>query len=848
MSQSVGVILCLSYIMGLLLTVVPWGGSAFLALGVGATFVLPRLCRKIYLNLKRRSNQEDNQESIDSPILLFLSFPKWLWLIAGIVGFIASIYLQIRTPQPAENDISKLINANGNNEEIVVTVRGEITSTPRLTRSGKSQLWLKAVEVSELNGSKGAAEVNRPVSGQLYVTLPLLQATGLYPGDAIELTGTLYKPQPPSNPGAFDFRAYLAREGAFAGFKGRQFNPIPRTPSKWSWWVLRRRIVRSQVLALDIPEGPLVSAIALGKQAVDLPYDIRDNFVQVGLAHAIAASGTQVSMVLALVIGLTRRFSPKIQFSCGVLSLLLLVGLTGLEPSVSRAALMGFGTLFALVIRRKVKPIGLLLFAATILLLFNPLWIWDLGFQLSFLATLGLLVTSPTITKWLDWLPPAISSIIAVPIAASVWVLPLQLYIFNVVSPYSILVNIITAPLLWVVSIGGMISALAALILPSAGSGIASLLHYPAQGLIEIADYFAKLPGNSVAVGALSELQLIGLYGIIGLVWFGAIWQEGIKKKEEERRKQEKLTRKREERKRKREERNSKKEESRNKKENRSNHTQSRSLFSYFSWLVLPLAILVAIGIIVIPAWQNQANLFQVTVLATSGEKILAIQDRGKVILVNSGDENTVKFTVLPFLQEHGINKINFAIAANSHLGLSGGWQKLLERLPIQTFYDNPAPQPDYYTTNQGFLSAIQARQGVYLPWQVNHQINLESTQLQLIDADAPVIQLIIGGKAWLLIGNIEPETQKRLVNQGSFGDIEVLWWSGEFLSAELLQRIKPEVAIASANIIDPETIDRLSQAGIQVFSTGRDGALIWTPAEGFKTTLDSDGADTSLL
>jgi competence protein ComEC len=834
MNQSVGIILCLSYIMGLLITVVPWGGSLILALGVGATFALPRLFRKFYLNSKRKLNQEDHQEPINNPILFLLTFPKWLWLIAGIVGFLASIYLQVRTPQPTENDISKLITANGNNEEIVVTVRGEIASTPRLTRSGRSQFWLKTIEVSEINGSKGAAKVNSPVSGELYVTVPLLQATGLYPGDAIEVTGTLYKPQPPSNPGAFDFRTYLAREGAFAGFKGRQLNAIPQTPSKWGWWALRRRIVRSQVLALDIPEGPLVSAIALGKQAVDLPYDIRDNFVQVGLAHAIAASGTQVSMVLALVISLTRRFSQKIQFSCGVLSLLLLVGLTGLEPSVSRATLMGFGTLFALVIQRQVKPIGLLLLAATILLLFNPLWIWDLGFELSFLATLGLLVTAPTITKWLDWLPPAISSIIAVPIAASVWVLPLQLYIFNVVSPYSILVNIITAPLLWVISIGGMISALAALIWSSAGSAIASWLHYPAQGLIEIAEYFAKLPGNSLAVGALSELQLIALYGIIGLVCFWGIWQEQRRKKAEERRKREEGKRKRTHRSRKR--------------EKEKNHNLSKSLFGYFSLPILPLAMFVAVGIIVIPAWQTQANLFQVTVLATAGEQVLVIQDRGKVILVNSGDENTVKFTVLPFLQEHGINKINFAIAANSHLGLSSGWPKLLERLPIQTFYDNPAPQPDYYTKNQPFLSAMQARQGVYLPWQVNYQIDLESAQLQLIDAEAPAIQLIIGGKTWLLVGNIEPEAQKRLAATGNFSDVEVLWWSGSSLNAELLQRIKPKIAIASANIINPETIDRLSQAGIRIFWTGRDGALIWTPARGFKTTLDSDGADSNLI
>jgi len=479
---------------------------------------------------------------------------------------------------------------------------------------------------------------------------------------------------------------------------------------------------------------------------------------------------------------------------------------------------MGFGTLLALVIQRQVKPLSLLLLAATILLVINPLWIWDLGFQLSFLATLGLLVTSPALMRWLDWLPPAIASIIAVPIACSVWVLPLQLYIFNVVSPYSILVNIITAPLLWIVSIGGMISALAALILPTAGSGLASLLHYPAKGLIATAQYFSQLPGNSVAVGALSELQLIALYGIIGAVWFFESRKEAGKSHKKEARKRKKGAEK------------------------------ISPAPRPFAPLILPFAILAAIGIVVIPAWQTQTSLFQATVLATSGEPVLVLQDRGQVTLVNSGDENTVKFTVLPFLQQQGINQIDFAIAANSYLGLSGGWSKLLERLPIKTFYDNPAPQQNYYTTNQPFLAAMQTRHGVYSPLQINNTINMGSAQLQLINAEAPVVQLVIGGQTWLLIGDLEPQAQKRLVATGNLRAAQVLWWSGETLTAELLQVVKPQFAIASANSLDPDAAARLHQANTQIFWTGRDGALLWTPAGGFKTTLDSDGADTSFL
>src|SRR6476469_6479840 len=861
MNQATGVIFCLAYILGLISTAVSWGRYAILALGIAVAIALPKLLRKytknsVKVTKKRRSRQKEN--ALEAPLdareelslLEMLPRAKWVWAVAGLVAFLASVYFAVRSPQPAIDDISKLIPAGGNTQEVAVTVRGRVVSTPRLTRSGRSQFWLETDLVSEINGGEGGVVVNRPVSGKLYVTVPLLQATGLYADNTIAVVGSLYKPQPPSNPGAFDFQEYLAREGAFAGLKGRQidwtrekaiadvnrvnnqedafFEPSGMQPSKIQ--AMRQRIVRSQLSQLNVPEGPLIGAIALGKQAVDLPYNIRDYFVQAGLAHAIAASGTQVSMVLALVLALTRRFSKQLQFCFGVGALFLLVALTGFEPSVCRAALMGFGTLFALVLNRQVKPLGLLLIAATILLLVNPLWIWDLGFQLSFLATLGLIVTTPPLMAKLDWMPPAIASIVVVPIAASIWVLPLLLYVFSVVSPYSILVNIIAAPLLWILSIGGMVSALAGLIFPPAGSVLAQLLDYPAKGLIAIAEYFSQLPGNSVAVGQVSVFQLIALYSLICWVWIG-----GRRKKEEGRRNKE-------------EGRGNKEEGRGNKEEGRRNKGKSRviSLPSFSSSWILPLAVVAGISIIVLPAWHVQSSLFQVTLLATSGDPVLVIQDRGKVALINSGDENTVRFTVLPFLQQQGVNSVNFAIATHGHLGLSSGWGKLLERLPIKTFYDNPAPKQIHRGSNQEFMTAVQSRQGVYFPLETNSTVDLGSMRLQLVNAEIPVVELLVGNRTWLLVGEMTPEAQKKLAATGTLKPAQELWWSGKTLTAELLGAVGPQVAIASADEIDPETAAQLRQSKTQIFWTGRDGALQWTPAGGFKTTLESEENQTS--
>jgi competence protein ComEC len=272
------------------------------------------------------------------------------------------------------------------------------------------------------------------------------------------------------------------------------------------------------------------------------------------------------------------------------------------------------------------------------------------------------------------------------------------------------------------------------------------------------------------------------------------------------------------------------------------------SLPMFSSAAILPLAIVAGIGIIVLPAWHSQASLFQVTLLATPREPVLVIQERGKVALINSGDENTVRFIVLPFLQQQGVNSVNSAIATHPHLGLNAGWGKLLERLPIKAFYDNNVSTQIDSGSHQELMTAVQSRQGVYFPLETNSTINLGSVRLQFVNAEIPVVELMVGEETWLMLGEIAPEAQKKLVATGTLKPAQVLWWSGKMLTPELLTAVGPKVAIASADEIDPETAAQLQKTKTQIFWTGRDGALLWTPPGGFKTTLESEENQTSFL
>jgi competence protein ComEC len=445
----------------------------------------------------------------------------------------------------------------------------------------------------------------------------------------VSISGWLYEPQAPQNPSGFSFREYLAKQGIFAGLKGYVVDWDTATASsEWGWWQLRDRIVRTQVQRLGVPNGTVVSAMVLGRRAVDLPYDVRDRFIEVGLAHALAASGFHVSLILGAVLGVGRFWSDRSKFALGSLTLLLYVGLVGPQPSVLRAALMGFAGLLGLVAGRRVNPLGVLLLAATLLLLVNPRWIADLGFQLSFLATLGLFVTVPALQERLDWLPSTLTPLLAVPVAAILWTLPLQLYNFGQIPTYSLLANVLAAPLLSLVTLGGFFSAIAALLYPPLGSLIAWGLDYPVRLLLALVDGVAALPHGAIAVRPLDLWQLGFLYALIAALW----WWYAHRKP--------------------------------------------------FTWTTLG-AIFLAAAVVLLPAAYAKANLLRVTILAAETPEIL-LQQGWRTTAIHSGEADVTRYGVLPFLQQEGVNRLDAVVATDS---FGQGWPLLEEEVSPRQVY-----------------------------------------------------------------------------------------------------------------------------------------------------------------
>ena len=742
MSSISVVVWCLAYIVGLLMTAVPFGGAIGFICGVICAIVLPRL-------KPRRTISR-------------------VWIIAGVIGLAAGFYLQFRTPQPSAIDISRFVPKE--NQE--VTVSGTVEELPKLTRSGKLQIWLNVTGLGE-----------QQADGKLYVTLAKVNGEDLYPGQAIAVQGNLYKPKPKMNPGGFDFQKYLAQEGSFAGLKGTAIRLLDTNQKpNWGWWMIQRNIVRSQAKQFGEVEGALISAMVIGGRVVDIPFDIKYAFSRIGLSHALAASGFQVTLILGVLLALTRRLPKAVQFGTGAAGLIIFMGLTGMQPAVFRAVLMGFAVLFGILFERRVKPLQSLLIAAIILLIVNPLWIWNLGFQFSFLATLGLLVTVPAIAKRLDWLPTVIVSAIAVPIAALIWTLPLQLFSFGMVSPYCIPANVAATLFISWISIGGIINAGLNLISPAIASITTPFLFYPTHWLIMGVKFFCELPGNSIAVGTISLILMLVLYGLICLPWILPQYQR--------------------------------------------------------QWWTF---LLIGISLVFIPAWYVRSNLLQVTTLAVGQTPVVIVQDHGRVGLINSGNVDAVRFTVLPFLQKEGVNRIDWAVAVSP----SDGWSTLLEAMPIRSLYDFSSKKRPAIPLEA--IQQITAQKGKHLPITARQVIKTGTIEIQPFSIEPAILQFGIGQQRWLWLEDLPNATQRQALASDLSGN-QVLWWSGRRLHPKLLAQMQPKIAIAYSKMIHPETLQKLQLRQVQTYQIETEGGLQWSKNQGFRTTLEVDESEASFL
>src|SRR3989344_2872106 len=329
------------------------------------------------------------------------------------------------------------------------------------------------------------------LAGRILVFAPLFEE--VREGDTLSLVGKI---QSPSAFEDFDYPLYLAKEGVY----WIMFSPRIEVSEQGKEPFLSgfRKTLQEKLDALfSPPESSLLSAMLLGNKA-GLPEELKEDLNATGTRHITAVSGMHVAILsgmafaFLLSLGLAKKKSSLLVLAF----LAFFVALTGFQASAVRAGIMGSSLLAAGLLGRRNAALRALVFAGGGMLLFNPLLLaHDIGFQLSFLAVLGILLFFPLFQHVFRNFPNpfGLRDVAGMSVAAQAFTLPLVFHHFGILSFVLLVANLLLVPLLPLVLLGGVLLLAAALLFPLAVAPLAFL-----EGLL--LSYF------SFVIGTLSEL------------------------------------------------------------------------------------------------------------------------------------------------------------------------------------------------------------------------------------------------------------------------------------------------------------------------------------------------------
>ena len=768
---------------------------------------------------------------------------KWLARLKSKVTLYALLHLAVFASGILRLDIAAPSPIPAHFYNAPVSFSGQTVYQPE-----RGKEW----EACYANGTLQLLETGETVRAKVLIRFQGL--VSLRYGNRLTLSGTLRQPQPQRNPGGFDYQAYLSRKAVFGIIYHQGLLEIGEQagfpPLRWIETLrLRTEEVIDEVYGIDSLDALLIKGIMLGKRS-DLPTDTVETFRNSGNLHVLAVSGLHAGFVatfcyfslltFASILGIRSKhphLTKKVTVLLTIAAVVIYASLVGFRPSVSRAALMASLFLFATVIDRDADIYNLLAFAALILLLLNPMQLWDIGFQLSFVAVTAIVYFVPKMEKpfcrfWevpdssaddgsrirtfgrsaLKWL--ILSYLVT--LAALLGTTLIIAFHFFRAYPLGIIVGPFAV---------GFVSLILALGMASVGAGLVSLL--------PLAKLFAGLNHAIISL----FLELLRRFGDASVVMkmkpptFGTFVVYiavclGV--------------------------------------------THWRLV--YKNWRV---ATLIGLSVIAIWVWDSafheEGRLLEVVTLDVGqGDAAVVKFPDGRVMLVDGGIqysyENKKKMrqveydagerVVAPYLDVNGVRELELVVLSHQDIDHGGGLAHILKNFEVKTVL-GIAKKANYSETIERLRKIAQDEEILYefeyageievtptATLNLLHPIDAASTNLMDTDAndDSLVMKLSYGEVDILFTGDIEAKAETRLITSGQDLRAEVLkvphHGSRTSSTAPFIAAVQPKFALFSLGIRnrygfpDAGVVARYQKRGCVILRTDELGAI----------TLKTDG------
>jgi competence protein ComEC len=614
-------------------------------------------------------------------------------------------------------------------------------------------------------------------------------------GDRVSVWATLRAPRGFGNLGSFDVAAHARRQGVHAfGYCKSGGLLMLRGPGDVGW--LRASASRSRRWArgafesymLPGPEQGLARAMVLGDRT-GVDEETADAFRVAGTYHILAISGAQVALVAGVLAALLARLNSGVAVPALVIPLTLAfyAQLVGGDAPVVRAAVMAGVLVAGRALDLDGDLANLLGLAALVLLVHRPSSVADVGFQLSFAATLGILLLTPVLVERVPALPLRLELALAASLAAQTAITPLLVWHFNRLAPAALVLNLAAVPLSAAVLLTGVLVLAAGLVLPAIAPLVGDVAWIAAHALLvsgkpgrwPVLDVRAPAPG----------------------VWAVTAYLAGVLF----------LCRRR-------------------------------------ARLAIPL---LAAGVALFtlgPAAPADGRLALTVLDVGQGDSLVLRSPRGRVWLVDAGGGFDSRFdlgeaVVGPYLWSQGLRRIEGVVVTHAHPDHVGGLPFLVRSFGVGEVWEGVAPRRDrgYRAMNAAVNDARVGRRTVFrdvgMAW--------DGANMRVVwprpagpppwstrNDDSVVLDVSLGAVHFLLAGDIEEGAESGLAPSPAAVLKVPHHGSKSSSSPGFLAALGPRLAIVSAGYHNrfghphPAVVDRIRAAGIRLYRTDRDGSV----------------------
>lgn len=772
----------------------------------------------------------------------------WACLWLGLILLGAGRYYLATNIE--ENNIIKLAG-------LQVKLQGKLAEPPKVTRDEKGKLHLQyVVEVEKAWQGSKYSKAGQVMQGKLLVyggeeslkkspQQGKNKATGLEDdtvvesiediygqvGDGIQLVGTISEFHDYGNPGCMNRVMSNKAKGICGRAMISKYSLViePRQGKSLSKLAEQVRKQYEAYMAQAMPKQDAAAIFAMlfgGYQGIRP--ELLEAFTVTGIVHILSVSGSHITLMAgtANIVGRFLHMSPRATAALATGVILFYSLLAGAIPPVIRSALMGILTLLALTAGRERDAQHILGLVALGLLLYSPLWLFDISFQLSFGATAGLLYLAPPLRERLrKKLPIFVADSLAVTIGAQLSVLPIIAWYFNVLSLSSLLANLVIAPIVEWIIVAGLLAGLLASLLPLAGK-VVFLLASVVLGLVyELSRWVAALPGSQIYMPTFSWWG--GMLYYMGLGWL--IIGDEYRKRLIPCVGSKYLL------------------------------AMGQKLRDSKGWQAVFLP---GMLVVVFCCWQMGCNNKEMQVHfidVGQGDSALVITPHGRAFMVDTGGVREGSYDIgsrvdVPYLLHYGVEKLDYIFLTHAHDDHAGGVKGILTKIPVGAIGIGHEGTGDYLQTfGTGEIGKIKK---LLVPLQEGSSIELDGVRIDMLYSPeskkvqesqlqatgnefSNLIRVSYGEASFLFTGDLIAEQEQQVLANGTNVASTVLkvghHGSRTSSSREFLTAVNPGWAVISCGYNNSfghphkEILNRLTSCTkAKILRTDQQGAIVF--------------------